>query len=35
VAKDEMVIDSEQGLFTIANTPEAIDAWLIARYRWG
>lgn len=28
VAKDELVIDSEQGLLTLANTPEAIDAWL-------
>lgn len=28
VAKDELVIDSEQGLFTIANTSAAIDAWL-------
>lgn len=28
VAKDELVIDSERGLFTIANTLEAIDAWL-------
>jgi transposase len=28
VAKDELVIDSEQGLFTVANTAEAIEAWL-------
>lgn len=28
VAKDELVIDSEQELLTIANTAEAIDAWL-------
>jgi transposase len=28
VAKDELVIDSGQGLVTIANTPSAIDAWL-------
>lgn len=28
VAKDELVIDSEQGLFTIANTSESIKAWL-------
>jgi transposase len=27
-AKDELVIDSEQELLTIANTAEAIDAWL-------
>ncbi|MDT4288462.1 transposase [Methylomonas sp. MO1] len=28
VAKDELVIDSEQGLLTLANTAEAINAWL-------
>jgi transposase len=28
VAKDELVIDSAFGLLSIANTPEAIDAWL-------
>jgi len=28
VAKDELVIDSGQGLVSIANTAEAIDAWL-------
>jgi len=28
VAKDELVIDSGQGLVSIANTTEAIDAWL-------
>ncbi|MCQ8179640.1 hypothetical protein NP603_00840 [Methylomonas sp. SURF-1] len=28
VSKDELAIDSEQGLFTLANTLAAIDAWL-------
>jgi len=28
VAKDELVIDSGQGLVSIGNTAEAIDAWL-------